>query len=146
MVLRVAEGLAHTLAFSALTLPVRSDKAIRRHWQLVCCAFSFCWFHLSHLTSCATPAVTERPEPSTTAPTSASAETAETRKKISKAREMRPHVSCPAALRAVRAWLQPWIMLRRYWSGWSSRPPPPAVQRLPQWFERGQALALYNSA
>jgi hypothetical protein len=24
---------------------VRSDIAIRRHWQLVCCAFSFCWYH-----------------------------------------------------------------------------------------------------
>ena len=23
---------------------VRSDMAIRRHWQLVCCAFSFCWW------------------------------------------------------------------------------------------------------
>jgi len=22
---------------------VRSDRAIRRHWVLVCCAFSFCW-------------------------------------------------------------------------------------------------------
>jgi SRSO17 transposase len=22
---------------------VRADQAIRRHWQLVCCAFSFCW-------------------------------------------------------------------------------------------------------
>jgi hypothetical protein len=27
---------------------VRSDKAMRRHWQLVCCAFSFCWYHASH--------------------------------------------------------------------------------------------------
>jgi hypothetical protein len=27
---------------------VRSDRAIRRHWQLVCCAFSFCWYHHSH--------------------------------------------------------------------------------------------------
>jgi hypothetical protein len=27
---------------------VRSDRAVRRHWQLVCCAFSFCWYHLSH--------------------------------------------------------------------------------------------------
>jgi SRSO17 transposase len=26
---------------------VRSDQAIRRHWQLVCCAFSFCWYHVS---------------------------------------------------------------------------------------------------
>ena len=24
---------------------VRSDLGIRRHWQLVCCAFSFCWYH-----------------------------------------------------------------------------------------------------
>jgi hypothetical protein len=23
---------------------VRSDLVIRRHWQLVCCAFSFCWW------------------------------------------------------------------------------------------------------
>ncbi|MBO0795678.1 MAG: hypothetical protein J2P36_32715, partial [Ktedonobacteraceae bacterium] len=30
---------------------VRSDKAIRRHWQLVCCAFSFCWYHASHPSS-----------------------------------------------------------------------------------------------
>jgi hypothetical protein len=21
---------------------------MRRHWQLVCCAFSFCWYHASH--------------------------------------------------------------------------------------------------
>ncbi len=27
---------------------VRSDWAIRRHWALVCCAFSFCWYHQSH--------------------------------------------------------------------------------------------------
>ncbi len=26
---------------------VRADLAIRRHWQLVCCAFSFCWYHQS---------------------------------------------------------------------------------------------------
>src|SRR5712691_13305821 len=27
---------------------VRSDRAMRRHWQLVCCAFSFCWYHDAH--------------------------------------------------------------------------------------------------
>jgi hypothetical protein len=27
--------------------PVRSDRAIRRHWALVCCAFAFCWWHES---------------------------------------------------------------------------------------------------
>lgn len=26
---------------------VRSDRAIRQHWALVCCAFAFCWYHLS---------------------------------------------------------------------------------------------------
>ena len=27
---------------------VRSDVAMRRHWVLVWCAFSFCWWHLRH--------------------------------------------------------------------------------------------------
>lgn len=27
---------------------VRDDRGIRRHWQLVCCAFSFCWWALDH--------------------------------------------------------------------------------------------------
>ncbi len=38
---------------------VRSDQAMRRHWQLVCCAFSFCWWHDSHQT----PAVEAPPDP-----------------------------------------------------------------------------------
>ena len=28
---------------------VRSDQAIRRHWTLVYCAFTFCWWHASHV-------------------------------------------------------------------------------------------------
>lgn len=36
----------HALGWSEYQ--VRSDLAIRRHWQLVCCAFSFCWYHQSH--------------------------------------------------------------------------------------------------
>ena len=40
---------------------VRSDHAIRRHWQLVCCAFSFCWWAYGRLpASLDEPA--ERPE------------------------------------------------------------------------------------
>ena len=35
---------------------VRSDLAIRRHWQLVCCAFSFCWWAYGRL-----PASPEEP-------------------------------------------------------------------------------------
>jgi hypothetical protein len=36
---------------------VRSDRAIRRHWTLVCCAFSFCWqaFLADHLSRPAPP-------------------------------------------------------------------------------------------
>jgi SRSO17 transposase len=36
----------HALGWSQYQ--VRSDRAIRRHWQLVCCASSFCWWHESH--------------------------------------------------------------------------------------------------
>jgi SRSO17 transposase len=36
----------HALGWSEYQ--VRSDQAMRRHWQLVCCAFSFCWYHHAH--------------------------------------------------------------------------------------------------
>jgi hypothetical protein len=36
----------HALGWS--DYQVRSDQAIRRHWQLVCCAFSFCWYYQAH--------------------------------------------------------------------------------------------------
>jgi DDE superfamily endonuclease len=46
---------------------VRSDRAIRRHWQLVCCAFSFCWraWFAEH------PAQPAPADPQTAAPTGA---------------------------------------------------------------------------
>jgi len=37
----------HVLGFS--DYQVRSDLAIRRHWQLVCCAFTFCWWAYGRL-------------------------------------------------------------------------------------------------
>jgi hypothetical protein len=48
----------HVLGFSAYQ--VRSDVAIRRHWQLVCCAFSFCWWAYGRLPTDEESA--ERPE------------------------------------------------------------------------------------
>jgi SRSO17 transposase len=39
----------HALGWSEYQ--VRSDRAMRRHWQLVCCAFSFCWYHQAHAAS-----------------------------------------------------------------------------------------------
>ena len=44
---------------------VRSDQAIRRHWTLVCCAFTFCWWHASRQAA-------EQPYPSETAEQSGS--------------------------------------------------------------------------
>jgi hypothetical protein len=58
---------------------VRSDRAIRRPWALVCCAFAFCWYNLSQQTPALAPAqedtasspVSAAP-PSTPSPTSPS--------------------------------------------------------------------------
>jgi SRSO17 transposase len=45
---------------------VRSDRAIRRHWTLVCCAFSFCW-HAGQ-TQAVAPAAGSAPPAATAAP------------------------------------------------------------------------------
>jgi hypothetical protein len=37
----------HALGWSPYQ--VRAERAIRRHWALVCCAFSVCWYHQHHL-------------------------------------------------------------------------------------------------
>src|SRR5260370_9173581 len=42
---------------------VRSDQAIRRDFQLVCCGFSFCWYHASHPFSSTTEDAREASEP-----------------------------------------------------------------------------------
>ncbi len=47
----------HALGWS--DYQVRSDPAIRRHWQLVCCAFSFCWWAYGRSP---TDELTEQPE------------------------------------------------------------------------------------
>jgi hypothetical protein len=51
----------HVLGWSQYQ--VRSDLAIRRHWQLVCVAFSFCWWAYGHL-----PASPEEPTEAEDAP------------------------------------------------------------------------------
>jgi hypothetical protein len=51
----------HALGWSQYQ--VRSDQAIRRHWQLVWCAFSFCWYHASHSTTNTTQEAPKRPVP-----------------------------------------------------------------------------------
>jgi SRSO17 transposase len=66
----------HALGWSQYQ--VRSDQAIRRHWQLVCCAFSFCWYHASHSCSGTTQEPLSPSEPEDSSPTSVSAASAET--------------------------------------------------------------------
>ena len=51
--------------------------------------------------------------------------------------------SWPRALRAVRAWLSPWIALRRWWPAWSKAPPPPQLQALMTSLQAGRGLQLY---
>jgi DDE superfamily endonuclease len=50
----------HVLGWS--DYQVRSDTAIRRHWQLVCLAFSFCWWAYGRLPASSADERAERPE------------------------------------------------------------------------------------
>jgi hypothetical protein len=54
----------HVLGWS--DYQVRSDIAIRRHWQLVCCAFSFSWWAYARLPT-KEPSRTENDVPTETA-------------------------------------------------------------------------------
>ena len=134
----------HALGWSQYQ--VRQDQAIQRHWQLVWCAFSFCWYHASYGSSKASSEPQEESELEVSSQRNVPADEEGPRKKICERKGARPRVSWPMALRAVRAWLEPWIMLRRYWQGWSPLPPPPALQFLLEWLEQGHTLALYSSA
>jgi hypothetical protein len=66
----------HALGWSQYQ--VRGDKAIRRHWQLVCCAFSFCWYHASHASSSTAHELLKPAEPEILPETDVPAEPAET--------------------------------------------------------------------
>ena len=54
-----------------------------------------------------------------------------------------PLLTWPVALRQVRAWLEPWIMLQRYWQAWSVKPPPRQLQALLDWVWQGKPIYLY---
>ncbi|HYE37174.1 hypothetical protein [Methylocaldum sp.] len=80
---------------------VRSDRAIRRHWALVCCAFSFCWWHEADVNA-------SIPHAASPASCQARPTTGGERKKISASPP--PLGRWPQALRRVRAWLAPVAM------------------------------------
>ena len=76
----------HTLGWS--DYQVTSEIAIRRHWQLVCCAFSFCW--------CAYGRLPASLEESAEMDIDSCVNSAGGRKRRA------PPVSCPQVLRAAR--------------------------------------------
>ncbi len=109
---------------------VRSDPAIRRHWHLVCCAFSFCWrawFTTGPPTDDRAPSATTEPA----APSDPDTTAAPERGEMASARAGPPRpVAWPRTLRHVRAWLDPWTFLWRCWHAWSTAPPPPELLAL----------------
>ncbi len=113
---------------------VRSDRAIRRHWALVCCAFAFCWWHEAYRNRVTGDnGVSMPPEPDALPPE---------RKKISHpAPTVRP--CWPRTLRAVQAWLAPAHWLTRCWKAFSSKPPPHELAQLLEALNRGQGVNLY---
>jgi hypothetical protein len=103
---------------------VRSDIGVRRHQMLVTCAFSFCWAAWSD--DHPAPPQTAAPQPGP------AAEKREARRRPGR-----------GALRAVRAWLSPWIALQRWWTAWSKAPPPRQLQALISSVGAGCGLHLY---
>lgn len=120
---------------------VRSARAIRRHWYLVWCAFSFCWWHASHRNCADAETAGELPETDQEVPAAMQrAGRGKIRGKVGRPGAL----TWPKALRAVRAWLEPWTLLWRYWRAWSSLPSPPELQALLVSVQRGQPLYLYD--
>jgi hypothetical protein len=52
-------------------------------------------------------------------------------------------VSWPEALRAVRGWFEPWVMLMRYWRAFSDMPPPKELRVLLDRVFSGRGHYLY---
>jgi hypothetical protein len=60
-----------------------------------------------------------------------------------KGEKRRPRASWPETLRAVRGWLEPWIMLWRYWRAFTDLPPPLELKALLERMFSGEGLYLY---
>ncbi len=120
---------------------VRSDRAIRRHWQLVCCAFSFCWWAAGQGGKTTTAGEQDKEDVERAIPATESV--AGRGKMGGRQRGVCLPVSWPEAVRAVRAWLEPWTLLMRWWQAWSDLPPPSALQRLLDHLWDGQPIDCY---
>jgi hypothetical protein len=114
---------------------VRSDRAILRHWHLVFCAFCFCWG--AYIRRHANMAITDALPETQPVGKEAGGKEGESEK------ERRPPLSWPLALRQVQSWLDPWVMLWRFWRAWSNLPPPPQLQALLDAVGGGHSLNVY---
>ena len=127
----------HSLGWSQYQ--VRSDRAMRRHWALVQCAFAFCWW-------------AEMRTPMEAISQDGGGEAVPARERGGKgggadgSPRPRPGRCWPRALRRVRAWLEPALLLWRCWRAWSDRPPPPPLQALLDWLHQGHPLCLYDTS
>ena len=149
------ERTKHSLGWSEYQ--VRSDKAIRRHWALVCCASSFCWYgryggvsppDAEPVRADAEPVRADDPPPRAAdlgadPDIPAAAQVAGSGGIAPLAR--RPATCRPEALRAVWSWLEPYVALWRYWRAWSGRPPPTELAPLLDRLRRGRGLYLYGT-
>ena len=52
-------------------------------------------------------------------------------------------LSWPMALRKVRSWLEPYVMLVHYWKAYSDLPPPKELRKLLEELFCGEGLYLY---
>jgi hypothetical protein len=121
---------------------VRADRAIRRHWQLVCCAFSFCWWAFLHGSAPATAAAWLLQLPAPVEPAVGEKDGSAGSTEPGPRPRQRPALSWPVALRQVQRWLDPWTMLWRCWRAWSTAPPPAPLQRLLDAVAQGHSLRL----
>ena len=125
--------IKHSLGWSQYQ--VRSDRAMRRHWALVQCAFAFCWWAE---TACP-DAGARRPrrrEPTRGPPRRAGG-------KGGAAPDPpwpRPWRCWPRGAAAGAGLAGTGLFLWRCWRAWSDQPPPPALQALLDWLHQGHPL------
>lgn len=128
--------LKHELGWA--DFQVRSDRAIGRHWALVCCAFSFCW---RAWFGAAPPAAHPAPSAGAVGPFPPAGEADRGGRRPGP--RPAPGPSWPVALRRVRSWLTPWSRLWRCWRAWSTGPPPEALHDLLTAVAAGHPVDLY---
>lgn len=110
---------------------VRSDRAIRRQWTLVCCAFAFCWWHAAGQSHRSDSSMQLSDTPITPPEAGKKTSSVET-------------LPCwPHLLRAVRAWLTPGYWLGRCWAAFASTPPPAELAALLGALNAGHGINLY---